>query len=187
MPKDTFNALSQEELILAIRRNDSVILQRIYEEGYPKMKRFVMANQGDEDQAKDNFQDAFLVFWQNVKSGTFQPQSQSAIQGYIYQIGKNKWLDWLRSSRFKKEIKIDRSIADEMRQENLESDIEHKFDLLNTSFKKLGEQCQDLLQNFYFKKKSLEEIALAYGWTDKTAKNNKYRCMEKLRKLVSHN
>lgn len=186
MPKDTFTELSQEDLIQAIRRNDSSILQRIYEEGYPKVKKFVLANQGDEDQAKDIFQDSFLVFWQNVKSGKFHPQNPTAIQGYLYQIGKNKWLDWVRSSRFKKEVKIDTSLAfSDIQTLGNEEDLESKYSQLEKCFRDLGEQCQELLTNFYFKKRGLEEIALEKGWTTNTAKNNKYRCMERLRKMVS--
>jgi DNA-directed RNA polymerase specialized sigma24 family protein len=31
----------------------------------------------------------------------------------------------------------------------------------------------------------LKEIAKDMGWTEATAKNNKYRCMEKLRSMIN--
>lgn len=53
-------------------------------------------------QAKDIYQEAFLAVWQNIKKGAFQPRNESALQGYLFQIAKNKWTDELRSARYKK-------------------------------------------------------------------------------------
>ena len=44
--------------------------------------------------------------------------------------------------------------------------------------------CKEVLQRFYFLKQSMADIAAAFSWTDATAKNNKYRCLQKLRSMV---
>lgn len=184
MSKDVFSKLSQEEIVRAICQNDDVILQQIYQDGFPKVKKYVLVNQGTEDEAKDIFQEAFLVVWQNVKNELFIPINQTAIQGYLYQIAKNKWLDWLRSSRFKKSQKEESSFFVNQECEEEEENIEDKYLQLEQAFDKLGPDCQDILRSFYFLKKDMKEIAVKFGWTPQTVKNNKYRCMEKLRKLV---
>ncbi|RYD82846.1 MAG: sigma-70 family RNA polymerase sigma factor [Sphingobacteriales bacterium] len=55
------------------------------------------------------------------------------------------------------------------------------------NFKKLGANCRQLLTDFYFKKESLRTIAANFKWTEATAKNNKYRCIEKLKILLKSN
>ncbi|GMQ25502.1 hypothetical protein Aoki45_21840 [Algoriphagus sp. oki45] len=183
MPKDSLNHLSQQELISGIRENDRRIMTLLYQDIFPKVRSYLLQNNGDEDQAKDIFQEAFLVVWQQVKSGDFQPQNSTALQGFLYQISKNKWLDFLRSSRFKKEqslsgFPIERSDKQET------GDQEEQLTLMEKAFSQLGENCQELLRKFYFEKISLPELAQNFGWTAQTAKNNKYRCMETLRKIM---
>jgi RNA polymerase sigma factor (sigma-70 family) len=187
MPKDIFKSLSQEEITRAICLNDAVVLREIYEEGFPKVRRFVQANHGNEDEAKDIFQEAFMVLWQNVKKGAFIPTNQSAIQGYLFQVAKHKWLDWVRSKRFKRDRKQEDSFFLNQASELVEENMEDKYEQVEQALAKLGADCQELLKSFYFLKKSMEEIAATFGWTTQTVKNNKYRCMEKLRKFVLQN
>ncbi|HEY0040609.1 MAG TPA: hypothetical protein VGB71_08105, partial [Flavisolibacter sp.] len=54
------------------------------------------------------------------------------------------------------------------------------------NFTKLGNNCRELLNRFYFQKESLRTIALAFQWTEATAKNNKYRCLQQLRELIKN-
>lgn len=71
MPKDSINQLSQEELIRGIKENERRVMSSLYIEVFPKVKSYIIQNNGDEDQAKDIFQEAFLVAWQKVKNGDF--------------------------------------------------------------------------------------------------------------------
>jgi RNA polymerase sigma factor (sigma-70 family) len=187
MPTDIFTKLSQEEIIQAICRNDEIVLGQIYEEGFSKVRKFVQANQGNEDEAKDIFQEAFLTLWQNVQKGAFIPTNQTAIQGYLFQVAKNKWLDWVRSARFKRDRKQEDSFFLNQASASEEESLEEKYEQVELAFVELGDDCQELLNSFYFLKKSMEEIATTFGWTPQTVKNNKYRCIEKLRKIVLKN
>ncbi|REG83558.1 RNA polymerase sigma factor [Algoriphagus antarcticus] len=187
MPRDIFKTFSQNEITHAICQNDEVILRQIYEDGFPKVRKFVRANHGNDDEAKDIFQEAFLALWQNVKKGAFIPTNQTAIQGYLFQVAKNKWLDWVRSARFKRDQKHEDSFFLNQSSEPLEESLEDKYELVEQSFGKLGDDCQEILKSFYFLKKNMDEIATKFGWTPQTVKNNKYRCMEKLRKFVLQN
>lgn len=178
MPIDTFETFTQEKLIEAIRQNDDKVLKWIYQKNYPKVQQMVMANSGTSEQAKDIYQEAFLAFWMNIKTNKFLPGNESAISGYIYQISKNKWLDTVRSQSFKK------TVYPENFPETLEEEIDDKESLLikiEGAFEKMGDTCRDLLTRFYYQKENLTKLAIHFGWTEATTKNNKYRCMEKLR------
>jgi hypothetical protein len=49
---------------------------------------------------------------------------------------------------------------------------------------RIGEPCKSLLQAFYIEKKSMPEIAVAFGYTNAdNAKTQKYKCLIRLKKL----
>jgi RNA polymerase sigma factor (sigma-70 family) len=181
MQESTFNPYNQEELLLGIKANDSKVLKWLYQSQYPKIEKYVLTNNGDEDQAKDLFQEAFIALWNNVKGGKFIPENGTAVTGYLFQIAKNKWLDYLRSSRYKMttglETKHDRSEERENHTETLHINMADEL-------KKLGENCREILKRFYFQKESMETIAKAFQWTEATARNNKYRCIQRLKEKM---
>ncbi|UZD22871.1 sigma-70 family RNA polymerase sigma factor [Algoriphagus halophytocola] len=183
MPEDSISQLSQEQLIQGIKENQRDVMSGLYLEVFPKVRSYILQNSGDEDQAKDIFQEAFLVAWQKVKNGDFQPQNATAMQGFLFQVSKNKWLDWLRSSRYKMESSMG-AISIEVADSEDEILLDERLGYLEKAFQHLGESCRELLKRFYYEKVSLEDLAVKFGWTPQTAKNNKYRCMEKLRKLI---
>ena len=52
----------------------------------------------------------------------------------------------------------------------------------------IGKKCQELLQFFYFNNLSMKEIAIKLGFSsEKVAKNQKYRCIEKAKDYLKAN
>lgn len=186
---ETYKIEHHLQLINGIKNNNSKALKELYISNYPKIETLVLKNNGTKDHAKDIYQDAFLVMWNNVKQDIFVPQTKTSINGYLYTIAKNKWMDYLRSNQHKKttsfldinnfNIKNDNNekINDDILSEKRLKDIMH-------AFKELTDSCKLLLKMFYYEKKSLKTIALKLNITDASARNKKYRCMQKLRELV---
>jgi RNA polymerase sigma-70 factor (ECF subfamily) len=57
--------------------------------------------------------------------------------------------------------------------------------LISTTLSKIGDPCYRLLELFYFVQKTMEEISVELGYKNpETTKNQKYKCMERLRKMV---
>ena len=130
--------------------------------------------------------------YQNIKANKFTPTNESALQGYLYQIAKNKWTDFLRSSRYKNTSQMSESFHLKDEDNTLsEFDIsEEEFNpqnLVMEAFNQLGDECKKLLEVYYFQKKSLREIAAVFHIGEASARNKKYRCIQKLRNLVSPN
>lgn len=73
----------------------------MYQTNYPKIEALVLKNSGSKEEAKDVFQEAFVVVWQNIKLDRFTPKNESSVDSYLYTIAKNKWMDVLRSKDFK--------------------------------------------------------------------------------------
>ncbi|MDC8002940.1 sigma-70 family RNA polymerase sigma factor [Aureisphaera galaxeae] len=178
----------QIALVNAIKSNDEIVLKKLYQDNYRKVEVHVLKNKGTMPQAKDIYQEAFLAMYQNIKEDKFTPKNETALQGYLFQISKNKWTDYLRSSRFKKTTQIPEGfqIKEEFSlngQENAEQDSKKTESAIH-AFKQMGNECKKLLEIFYFQKKSLREIAALFDIGEASARNKKYRCIQKLRALV---
>ncbi|MFD1615553.1 RNA polymerase sigma factor [Gelatiniphilus marinus] len=176
----------QTQLIDAIKSNNTIALKELYITNYPKIEALVLKNSGTVAHAKDIYQEAFITVWQHVKNNTFIPQNNTALQGYLYRIAKNKWTDVLRSKVFKnsKPLNIETMVVlknDEDETNELES---KNLKITMTAFKKLGAPCKSLLRQFYFNKKSMKEIANELKLDAASTRNKKYRCVKKLRELA---
>ncbi|WP_296383680.1 sigma-70 family RNA polymerase sigma factor [Winogradskyella sp.] len=178
--------------IVAVQNNDTQVLKNLYVTNYPKIEILVLKNNGSKDQAKDIYQDAFLAVWQNIKQNKFVPKSESSINGYLYTIAKNKWLDVLRSQGYKKTIVASQLNHFEIKDEennNIDDDIlkDKRLEDVMLAFKNLGQACKSLLRKFYFEKKSMNLIAEELALDSASTRNKKYRCMQKLREIALKN
>lgn len=194
MQKDAFLQIikNQDKLLEAFKSNNEAVLKSIYQENYAKVQHYILKNSGGEQEAKDIYQEAFLAFWNNVKNDKFKSTGNSSLNGYLYTIAKNKWLDYLRSSNHKKMISTSKLHKLDLEQVKLEVDEENhkndqKLEKAMQSFNLLGEACKLLLTKVYFEKKSMKEIAVELELDAASTRNKKYRCMQKLRELALNN
>jgi len=174
------NDIHQE--LAAIKGNDPKALEALYQRGFPKVLKYIQENKGSSEQAKDIFQEAYIAVWRNIQLGKFLMQNETALDGYLYKIAKNKWLDFLRSSYHKKTV-MDGGTAMDLADE-LPLDQEDYINDIKKHFKNLGENCKEVLIRYYYKNEPLKIIAKAMDWTEATARNNKYRCIERLREMI---
>jgi hypothetical protein len=55
---------------------------------------------------------------------------------------------------------------------------------MDRALNSLGEPCKTLLEAYYIQKKGMSEIAALFGYTNAdNAKNQKYKCLMRLKKL----
>lgn len=185
MQKETYATHQQAfDQLAAIKQNDDAALKALYLENYSKVEAYVVKNHGTADEAKDIYQEAFIAVWRNIQLNKFTPATDSSLSGYLYRVAKNKWLDHLRSGHYKNKVPLEAADKDMAAGDGL-ADSQHSYLLaVRQNFFRLGQTCREVLQRFYFKKESMRTIALAFDWTEATAKNNKYRCLQQLRELI---
>lgn len=180
----------QQELVAAIKSNNPLVLKKLYQDNYKKIEIHIVNNSGSIPQAKDLYQEAFLAMYQKVKLDKFSPTGETALQGYLFTIAKNKWTDFLRSSHYKKTQGISEGIQASMASEigtieTSEMDQEQeKLDITMEAFARLGNECKELLTLFYFKKKSMRAISEEKNLAEASARNKKYRCVQQLKNLA---
>ena len=92
-------------------------------------------------------------------------------------------MDHLRSAHYRNVAAINDQ-ADNLPEDILPEEDVRYITEVKDQFNLLGENCRDVLTRFYYKKESMKIIAQRFEWTEATAKNNKYRCLQHLRKLL---
>ncbi|MCA1751452.1 MAG: sigma-70 family RNA polymerase sigma factor [Flavobacteriales bacterium] len=173
-----------EEVIEAFKTNDRDLTAELYRMHYPAVLKYVLQNSGDEADAKDIYQDAFIALWRNVKTDRLADKPGTNIGGYLFQIARHKWLDKLKSKQHKSMVRL--------AHENTEAEIdemdstlerESQFEALAASFEQLGDKCRSILKMYYYEKKSLEAIGVELDYDASVIRTKKYRCMMRLRKM----
>lgn len=164
--------MEDREVLERIKRGDESALQFLYKKNYRMMLKLVMRNSGSEDEAKDIFQDALIVFWQKVVEDKLVLTSK--ISTYLYSVCQNLWRKELdRKGRMTDEIQDTPDIQDPDRQE--------RIDIVNQCVNQLGDGCKQILLYYYYEKLSMQEIAAKMGFANAdTAKTKKYKCKQEL-------
>lgn len=168
--------MSDQEIFEQICRGDEQALEVIYQKYYRMMVRLVVTNSGTEQEAKDVYQEAVVVFWQKAISGNLVLTSK--ISTYLYSICLNLWRKELeRKSRHSNEEK------DKI--EFQQQEKEEKVRIIRESIDKLGDTCKRVLSYYYFEGMSMKQIAEKVGFANtNTAKTKKYKCKKKLDELI---
>jgi RNA polymerase sigma factor (sigma-70 family) len=168
--------MTDSEVLKRIRNGDESALDYLYKKNYKMMTKIVLNNNGSEDEAKDIFQEALIVFWQKAVSGNLVLSSK--ISTYIYSICQNLW---------RKELERKSRLSDEERDlpELDEADRIERIKVINECIEKLGETCRKILTYYYFDDLSMQDIAKVMGFANAdTAKTKKYKCKKELDNLV---
>jgi RNA polymerase sigma factor (sigma-70 family) len=123
-----------------------------------------------------------IALYQKAKSESFVLTSQ--IKTYVYSICRRLWLKRLQQlGKTTNGIENFEAIP-------VEDDIEiherrnAELGIMDRALSSLGEPCKSLLEAFYIEKQSMDRIALLFGYTNAdNAKNQKYKCLMRLKKL----
>lgn len=168
--------VDEKELFERICKGDEKALEFIYKKYYRMMTKLVITNSGTEDEARDVYQDALVVFWQKARSGNLVLTSK--ISTYVYSICQNLW---------RKELDRKKRLSNEEKDsaESLDLDGPEREKIIARCMEQLGDTCRKVLTYYYFDEMSMQEIAdkLGFANTD-TAKTKKYKCKQKLDELI---
>ena len=174
----------QELAVLkAIGNNEKAAIEAVYKENFSLIQHFVVSNNGSEDDALDVFQEAMMVLYEKSRNPEFELTCQ--IKTYLYSVSRRLWLKKLQQSR-----RIESQVENFDRIVPVEEDLEEheklnqQYLIMRTAMGKIGEPCKSLIEAFYVHRKNMHEIAGYFGYTNAdNAKNQKYKCLVRLKKL----
>ena len=174
---------NEKALLQGLAQSDKKAIETIYKENYNMIQSLILNNSGSAEDAKDVFQETMIVLYERVRSGTFE--LNCLIKTYVYSVSRRLWL-----KRLQQKNRYAPSLEDLQDTVPVEEDIEEnvrmndEFDVMNKAIGSLGEPCKSLLEAYYLQKKNMQEIALSFGYTNAdNAKNQKYKCLMRLKKL----
>lgn len=178
-------AYTDQSLYQGLLNNETTAFEFIYTKNFPAVRQQVKQYGGSEDDAKDVFQEGVIALWNNIRSGAYQLRENVKMSTYLIQICKLRWMDRMKKASHRYEIRkedyVEPAAEAEVLADWIDREDQQQF---QQQFAQLGERCQDLLKRFYFLKESLQDIARVMGIGEATAKNEKYRCMQRLKKIV---
>ncbi len=173
---------SDLEILNAIRNTleEDRVLEFLYASVKNSLYPFILSNNGSTDDADDVLQDAIIVFYEKVKSKEFR--LQTTIAGYIFTVGKYIWLNKLKKQ--KKETPLSNENIEDIGIAHI--DIEqYAIDISEYTkaiLDSMQEGCKKILIDSIYKKMSMNEIAIKYGFkNEQVARNKKHKCLKSLR------
>ena len=159
-------------------------LRELYSSHYYMIEAMIVKSSGSTEDARDIFQDAVVVFYNKVKEEQFELKSK--ISTYLYSVSRNIYLKKIRKSGHTIELDINKSDREELMIDQLE--YTESQSILAEVFRKIGEPCRKILFYFYYEKMKMQRIAKELNYaSEQVAKNQKSKCMKKLRALVLSN
>ena len=173
----------EKELLERLANNDKKAAETIYKDNYSMVQALIINNNGSLDDARDVFQEAMIVLYERAKSGSFELHCQ--LKTYMYSVARRLWLKRLQQlQKFSGQVDGMAEIVP------VEEEIENheqrnaQFQSMEKAMMSLGEPCKSLLEAYYLQKRNMTEIAGSFGYTNAdNAKNQKYKCLMRLKKL----
>ena len=174
---------NDKDLLEGLSRNDSKSIEILYKQNFSMVQSFIIQNNGSYDDARDIFQEAMMVLYEKSKDENFLLTSQ--IKTYVYSICRRLWLKKLQFNQkfvapvdsLQETIPVEEEIEQKQK-------LDDNFEMMDVAMKSLGEPCKSLLEAYYINKKHMTEIADYFVYTNAdNAKNQKYKCLMRLKKL----
>ena len=174
---------ADSEVIIGILNNSDSVLKRLYLAYFPMVLQLVLNNNGNEDDAKDIYQEAIIVLYNKVKRGDFELSSK--LKTYIYSICRRLWLKRLKQlNRYGGDIKDFEDYLPVEDDVEKHQDRDLQLNKMQDALNLLGEPCKTIMEDFYMHSRSMQDICERFGYTNAdNAKTQKYKCLQRLKKL----
>ena len=176
--------MNNNDLIHKIKAGDKFALEEIYTKHRSEFINWMTSvHKTTASDAKDLYQQSIIVLYENIVNGKLLEMNAN-IKTYLYAVGKNKFSELKRHSN-KTTSEIDYDIVQD--NSSLYGDTEKTNELIRYSEKalqRLGNPCKELLEFYYYHKKSMHEITELLGYKNEgSARNQKYKCLIRLKEI----
>jgi len=167
------------KLLPLLARADSSAFEYLYKHHYYMVQNLVLKNSGSADDASDLFQEVLIILYEKARDQKLV--LTSSLKTFIYSVARNQWLKKLHAGMKNTRLENFEEFV------SVETEPEETLTpVLNKLLDEIGETCRKLLVAFYYRKKSMEEICIELNYSNPdSAKNQKYKCIQRLKKMVA--
>src|SRR5438128_10250926 len=142
----TVRNYSEREIIESIQSGDDFneVIRQLYEVNYRKVVSYIVQNNGNEEDAQDNFQEVIITFVEVVKLGKFR--GESSVSTFLLALARNIWLNelkkrgrsQLRNEKFEKSrSQVDEDISKYLTHHEMRKQVMELLDTIGTNCKKI--------------------------------------------------
>ncbi|MEX2350108.1 MAG: sigma-70 family RNA polymerase sigma factor [Flavobacteriaceae bacterium] len=136
-----------------------------------------------EDDIADVYQETIISLYENIQNKKLEHLT-STLKTYLFAIGKFKIYKQLQKNKSLTHGGNVIHISEEMQVFETEVDGERQ-QLLKKGLQQLGAKCRKILELYYYKGMTLDEIQAELDYTSKDVlKSQKSRCLKQLKELV---
>lgn len=176
-----------QSLINRIKSDDSDdALKEIYSNYRDEFLIWAMKHYSCEmEEAKDAFQYSVVIFYENIIYGKLT-EITSKLKTYLFSIGKNRIRELARKKDRHMLYVEDQIYAKyDIYYNDMDDGYEEKLKKVESCIVKLGDPCKGILQQYYYHKKNIQEIAEIFNFKSiNSLKNKKFKCLEKLKQII---
>jgi RNA polymerase sigma factor (sigma-70 family) len=174
MQSGLFNRVTDISIIEGVRKQDDKILNWLYDNYLPTVKKHVINNSGSIEDVSDVFQDTIIVLYNQITEGSLSLTTD--LKGYFFGIARNVWNAQLRRIQKTVELEIDLP-EDEGQEEQADPTLER---IVSRVFQMLKPD-EQLVLRLFSEERSYEEIAVTMNLKNETyARRKKYLSKETL-------
>ncbi len=176
--------IKDQYVIDKLKKKDLRTLDEVYLTYKKEFFLFAKSFSLPEVDIEDIYQDTVISLYENVQNKKLEYLS-STLKTYLFAIGKFKIYKQL--DRNKRLCSGDNVIHISEEMQVFEAEItEERRHILIKAWRKLGATCQQILELYYYRGKTLDEIQTELAYTSKDVlKSQKSRCLKQLRELVN--
>ena len=177
------NRYSLEELVDGLRRRDNRVLRFIYKNYYPVILNLVLNNSGNEDDAKDIFQESLIVVFRNIREKR-DFKLESGLKTYMYSIARLLWLEQLRKRQASAKNLKESGPYIEFQEPEPFTKKDMRYSLYQKAFTKLPEDCKTIMQMTSNGASGKEIVAQLGVKSENYVRKRKHYCKEFLIRTI---
>ncbi|MFY7670126.1 RNA polymerase sigma factor [Tenacibaculum sp. MEBiC06402] len=166
----------------ALVKGDSKVVSKIYDVNFKQVKRFILQNKGNTEDAEDIFQKALLqIAVRHKKDGI---TINTTFDGFLFTVCKNLWRRELNSHKSRvTNSDVVEQVGEE--KDNARAIIEQKRqELFIEMLDKISENCKMILSLFFAKTPYAEIVASTEYTSETVVRQRVFKCKKKLTDLI---
>jgi RNA polymerase sigma factor (sigma-70 family) len=181
--------IENNTVIALLRQGDNKVFEHFYKEYYRTVATLVLQNSGNEEDAKELFQDTMIAIFKKVRD---TPDFSLNVKWttFIYAVARNLWLKKLNQRKKNPIVLVEdtsffEQAIDNQDIETKETEYEQKHYAIKDILRNMKKECREIIEAAFYKKLSGAAIAQLLGYTEDFVKVKKFRCMKELKEKVS--
>ncbi len=163
-------------------KEDSKIITGIYDKNFPLVKKFILQNKGNIEDAEDIFQKSLIQIIIRYKKEKFA--ISGSFDAYLFVVCKNLWRRELNSHK-KRVTNVEKvEVRDEYEDSSYALIEQKRHELFTEKFAQITGNCKKIL-TLFFAKTSYEEIVANTEYTSElVVRQRVFKCKKRLTELI---